>query len=67
MAAAVLGVGGLIYRQGGEKKGPPMNGQRYGRGPYTAVVCSPSAEFVRHLAETLRELREAAAQAEMNV
>ena len=67
VAAAVLGVGGLIYRQGGEKKGPPMNGQRYGRGPYTAVVCSPSPEFVRHLAETLRELREAAAQADMTV
>ena len=44
-----------------------MNGQRYGRGPYTAVVCSPSPEFVRHLAETLRELREAAAQADLTV
>ncbi len=65
VATAVLGVGSLIYRQGGEKKGPPMNGQRYGRGPYTAVVCPPSAEFVQHLAETLRELREAAAQADM--
>jgi len=67
VAAAVLGAGALIYRQGGEQKGPPMNGPRYGRGPYTAVVCSPSPEFVRHLAETLRELREAAAQAELAV
>ena len=67
VAAAVLGVGGLIYRQGGEKTGPPMNGPRYGRGPYTAVVCAPSAEFVQHLAQTLRELREAAAQADMKV
>ena len=67
VAAAVLGVGGLIYRQGGEPKGPPMNGQRYGRGPYTAVLCAPSPEFVRHLAETLRELREAATQADMQV
>ena len=65
VAAAVLGVGGLIYRQGGEKKGPPMNGQRYGRGPYTALICSPSPEFVQHLAETLRELREAATQADL--
>ena len=67
VAAAVLAIGGLVYRQGGEKKGPPMNGPRYGRGPYTAAACPPSAEFVRHLAETLRELREAAAQAEMTI
>ena len=67
VAAAVLGVGGLIYRQGGEPKGPPLNGQRYGRGPYTAVLCPPSPEFVRHLADTLRELREAATQADMKV
>ena len=67
VAAAVLGVGGLIYRRGGEKKGPPMNGPRYGRGPYAAAVCSPSPEFVRHLAETLRELREAAAQADLTL
>ena len=67
VAAAVLGIGALIYRQGGEPTGPPMNGQRYGRGPYSAVVCSPSAEFVRHMADTLRELREAATQAEMTV
>ncbi len=67
VAAAVLGIGGLVYRQGGEKKGPPMNGPRYGRGPYAAVVCSPSAEFVRHLAETLRELREAATQADLTL
>ncbi|MEI8374964.1 MAG: protein phosphatase 2C domain-containing protein [Planctomycetota bacterium] len=67
VAATVLGVGGLIYRQGGEKKGPPMNGRRYGRGPYTAVVCSPSPEFVQYLAKTLKELREAATQADMTV
>jgi hypothetical protein len=67
VAAAVLGVGALVYRQGGEKKGPPMNGPRFGRGPYTAVVCPPSADFVRDLAETLRELREAATQADMTV
>ena len=67
VAALALGVGGLIYRQGGEQKGPPMNGQRYGRGPYTAVVCSPSSEFVRYLAETLKELREAATLADMTV
>ncbi|MGA2253616.1 MAG: protein phosphatase 2C domain-containing protein [Thermoguttaceae bacterium] len=67
VAAAVLGVGAMLYRQGGEEKGPPMNGQRFGRGPYTAVVCSPSPEFVRHLAETLRELREAATEADMKV
>ena len=65
VATAVLGVGALIYRQGGENKGPPMNGQRFGRGPYTAVVCPPSPEFVRHMAETLRELREAADQADL--
>jgi protein phosphatase len=67
VAAAVLGVGGLIYRRGGEQKGPAMNGQRYGRGPYTAAAGTPTAEFVRHLADTLRELREAAEQADMNV
>ncbi len=67
VATAVLGVGAMIYRQGGEQKGPVLNGQRYGRGPYTAVVCPPSPEFVRHLAETLRELREAAAQADLTV
>jgi PPM family protein phosphatase len=65
LVTAALGAGALIYRQGGEKKGPPMNGPRYGRGPYAAVVCSPSAEFARHLADTLRELREAAARAEL--
>jgi protein phosphatase len=65
VAAAVLGVGAMIYRRGGEQKGPPMNGRRYGRGPYTATVCAPSPEFVKLLAETLRELREAAAQADM--
>ncbi|MGO9114123.1 MAG: PP2C family protein-serine/threonine phosphatase [Thermoguttaceae bacterium] len=67
VAAAVLGAGALIYRQGGENKGPPMNGPRFGRGPYTAVVCPPSPEFVRHLADTLRELREAATQADLTV
>jgi protein phosphatase len=67
VAAAVLGVGALVYRQSGEQKGPPMNGPRYGRGPYTSLVCTPSPEFVRHLADTLRELREAAAQADVAV
>ena len=67
LAAAMMGVGTQIYRQSGEQKGPPLNGKRYGRGPYTAVVCSPSAEFARHLGETLRELREAAAQADLEV
>jgi len=67
VAAAVLGVGGLIYRQGSEPEAPPTNSRHFGRGPYTAVICSPSAEFVRHLAETLRELREAATQADLNV
>jgi protein phosphatase len=67
VAAAVLGVGTLFYRQSGEQKGPPMNGQRYGRGPYTAAVCTPTPEFVQHLANTLRELREAAAQADLTV
>ena len=38
-----------------------MNGNRYGRGPYTAIVCPPSQEFVARLAETLRDFREAAA------
>jgi protein phosphatase len=65
VAAGVLGVGALIYRQGGESKGPPMNGPRLGRGPYTAVVCPPSAEFAQQLADTLRELREAARQADL--
>jgi len=64
-AAIALGIGGLIYRQGGEPEVPPANGRRYGRGPYTAVICSPSPEFVQHLADTLRELREAAKQAEL--
>jgi hypothetical protein len=67
VAAAVLGVGALIYRQGGENKGPPMTGERFGRGPYTAVVCPPSPEFAGQLAETLRELREAAAQADLTI
>jgi len=66
-ATAVLGVGAMFYRKGGEKKGPPMNGQRYGRGPYTSFVCSPTPAFVKHLAETLRELREAAAQSDLKV
>jgi protein phosphatase len=67
VAAVVLGVGAMIYRRGGEAKGPPMNGQRYGRGPYSAVVCSPSAEFVKHLAENVRDLREWASQEKMEV
>jgi PPM family protein phosphatase len=67
LAAAVLGVGAWILRQSGEVKGPAMNDNRYGRGPYTAVVCPPSREFVRRLEETHRELRDAAARAEMNV
>ncbi len=67
VAAGVLGVGALFYRQGGENKGPAMNGERYGRGPYTAVVCPPSPEFVRQLTDTLRELREAAAQADLTL
>jgi PPM family protein phosphatase len=64
VAAVVLGAGAWIYRQGGEVEGPAMNGNRYGRGPYAAVVCPPSQEFVQLLAETLRELREAAARDE---
>jgi len=67
VAAAVLGVGAWFYRRGGEVKGPPLNGKRYGRGPYTAVVCPPSQEFVRRLAETLRELRDAAARTDLTV
>jgi PPM family protein phosphatase len=70
VAAAVLGIGAVMYRKGGEKKGPAMNPGapgRYGRGPYTAVVCPPTPGFVKHLAETLRELREAASQADLEV
>jgi protein phosphatase len=67
VAAVVLGVGAVIYRQGGENKGPPFCGQRFGRGPYTTVVCPPSPEFAGHLAQTLRELREAAEQADLTV
>ncbi len=66
-AAAVLGVGAWFYRQGGEAPGPAMNADRYGRGPFTAVLCSPSEEFVQRLAETLRELREAAARDEVSI
>ena len=62
LAAAALGAGAWFYRQGGEVQGPAMNGNRLGRGPYTAVVCAPSAAFVARLAETLRDLRQAAAR-----
>ena len=51
----------------GRKKAPSPTGPRFGGGPYAAAVCSPSAEFVRYLSDTLRELREAAAQAEMTL
>jgi PPM family protein phosphatase len=64
VAAAVLGIGAWFYRQGGEVEGPEMSGNRYGRGPYAAVVCPPSQEFAQRLAETLRELREVAARDE---
>jgi protein phosphatase len=67
LVAVGLGIGAAVYRQSGEKKGPAMNGPRFGRGPYTAVVCPPTPGFVKHLADTLRELREAASQAEMTV
>jgi protein phosphatase len=67
VAAGVLGVGAWFYSQGGEVKGPAMNGKRYGRGPYTAIVCPPSPEFVRRLAEMLRELREAASRDDVEV
>jgi protein phosphatase len=67
VAAAVLGVGAWFYRQGGEVQGPAMNGNRFGRGPYTAIVCTPSEEFAQRLAEMLRELREAAAQDDLTI
>jgi protein phosphatase len=67
VAAAVLGVGAWIYRHGGEVKGPEMNGNRFGRGPYTAIVCAPSAEFVQSLAVMLRELREAAERDDLTI
>ena len=67
VAAAVLGAGAWFYRQGGEVQGPEMNGNRYGRGPYTSIVCPPSQEFAARLAETLRELREAAARDDLSI
>ncbi len=67
VAAAVLGVGTWYYRQGGEVQGPAMNGNRFGRGPYTAIVCTPSQEFVLRLAEMLRELREAATRDDLAI
>jgi protein phosphatase len=60
VAAGVLGIGTWFYRNGGEVQGPAMTGNRFGRGPYTAIVCTPSQEFVQRLAEMLRQLREAA-------
>jgi protein phosphatase len=60
--AAAFGIITWIYRNGGEVQGPAMNGNRFGRGPYTAIVCTPSKEFVQRLAEMLRDLREAAAR-----
>ena len=67
VAAILAAASGLIYRQSGETQGPEMNGQRYGRGPYTATICTPSTEFVAHLAGVLRELRDAASQADLTL
>lgn len=62
LATAVLAAGAWIYRQGGEVEPPTTASKRYGRGPYTSVVCPPSREFAARLAEMLRELRETAAR-----
>jgi protein phosphatase len=67
VAAAVLSGGAWFYRRGGEVEGPAMNGNRFGRGPYTAVVCPPSREFVLRLSETLRQLREVAARDDLTL
>ena len=64
-AKGVAALENLISHRDEAKKGPPANGKRHGRGPYSAAICSPSADFARQLGETLRELREAAAQAEL--
>jgi protein phosphatase len=61
LAGFALGGGGWVYRTGGPETGPqPTNSGRFGRGPYTSVTCPPSGEFVRRLAEIVRELRTAA-------
>ena len=57
------GVAALV----GRKKSPSNSGQRHGRGPYTAIVCSPSAEFAGHLAEALRGYREGGVQGDVTV
>jgi protein phosphatase len=67
LAKGIAALAGLFHRRGGENNPPPIIDRPSGRGPYMAMVCSPSPEFVRQLGEILRELREATAQAEMEI
>jgi PPM family protein phosphatase len=67
LAAAAVGTAVGLRAYGGRRIGLPFDGRQLGRGPYTAVNCPPTAEFVARLAEIVRQLREAAVEEQWNV
>ena len=67
VATAVLGVGAMIYRQGGEQKGPVLNGQRLRPRPLYGGRLLALAGVRSAPGRDLAGVREAAAQADLAV
>lgn len=61
IGAAIAGLAALLQKfGGGERYG--VEGQRFGRGPYSARNCLINNEFVDKLAKVVKQLREAATE-----
>lgn len=61
LGSIVAGVVGLAQRYGSVTSGTEIgSGRMLGRAPYISVVCPPSHELAKKLAETLEEMRAAA-------
>jgi hypothetical protein len=67
-AVALLTAGVGLMQQFGFSGGVTLEGGRHlGKGPYTAIACSPGHEFISKLAEVIEELREAARDGNWNI
>ncbi|HEX5445967.1 MAG TPA: PP2C family serine/threonine-protein phosphatase [Pirellulales bacterium] len=61
VGAIAAGLTALIWKLGGAHRNG-VEGQRFGRGPYTSRTCQLNNEFVDKLAKLVKQLREAATE-----
>jgi protein phosphatase len=63
LAAAVTAVAAAARRYGGRDSPVRFDGRPLGRGPYASCTASPNRDFVGRLTEIVRQLRDAATEA----